>query len=648
MKLHLDYETFSEVNLKQTGAYKYASHPSTEILMAGWALDDGEVALWEPHKDKLPSDLKDAIRDPSVIKKAFNANFERLITRDVLKIDTHIESWRCVMVEAYYLSFTGGLGQVLKAVGLPDKDKRGNQLINLFCTPAPKNHHASRYNWENREVEWSQFCEYCVTDVVTERLLSNWMEKFPGIQEWDWKQWFADQEINDRGVLMDVEMAEAALSLWQEQVVSLKQQLQDHTGIVTPTRGPFLSYLQERVDIEDTKKDTLNVVKKDCDEHTKTAIDIWQQKESKATAKYQAVVHASGDDHRARGMFQYKGAARTDRVGGRIVQLQNLKRPFVHPQGIPNLVSAIKKRDAKLLEVLYGMPVADILGGSIRHVLTAPEGHSYAIADLSSIESVVIGWVTNCPLIDQTFREGKDSYKVFATQYFGVPYGAVDKSMRNFCKPPVLGCGFMLGWRGMIKYAEGYGVDMDEEAARKAVDTFRGMYPEICDFWKWIDDSIKYVVESGRPVEGYRMCIERDSDFLRILLPSGRNLSYYKPEVQMLPAPWDADKKIANFTFMGMDIRNQWSRLSAHAGLETENIVQSLAGDILWNGIMNAHDSGHKVVLHVHDEIGVETPDEKAGETLADLIECMVAKSHWNKDMWLGAAGFITKNYTKD
>ena len=262
-------------------------------------------------------------------------------------------------------------------------------------------------------------------------------------------------------------------------------------------------------------------------------------------------------------MFQYKGAARTDRVGGRIIQLQNLKRPFTKKvEQIPALVESIKQEDPILLKNQYSMPVSEILGGSVRHVIKAEQERSLVIADLSSIESVVLGWLCYCELINNTFRQGKDSYKVFAEKFYNVPYAEVTKEMRSFSKPPVLGCGYYLGWRGLIAYAEGYGVDMDEESAMNAVNTFRTMYPEIPGFWDWIYKAVAYTTDTFMPCEGYRLKIERDQDFLRIQLPSGRNLSYYQPAMQMLPAPWDNRKLIKNFTYMGTNEKNQWIRMN--------------------------------------------------------------------------------------
>lgn len=454
---------------------------------------------------------------------------------------------------------------------------------------------------------------------------------------------------------MDLEFAKSAVQIWDEEKASLADELAEIMGAEKVTRQPFIDWMRNAtgVELENTQKEYLATLlhRGELPDCARLPVELWRQKEAKATSKYAAVLNATGTGGRARGMFQYKGASRTDRAGGRIIQLHNLKRPFVRVEGIRPLVDAIKCCDAKFLQMLYPQPVSTTLGGAIRHVISAEEGHSLAICDLSSVESVVLGWIANCPEIDEAFRAGKDTYKMFASTYYGIPYDEVTKEQRSFSKPPVLGCGFMLGDRGLIAYAEGYGVDMSREEAKRAVTTFRDMYPAIPAFWTWIYRSVKEVVLTGVSVEGFRLRIERDTEFLRIWLPSGRALSYYRPDVRRIEAPWSTAEKPAfvdNFCYMGMNDKNQWVRIFAHAGGVTENIVQSVAGDLLWNGVTNANTEGLPVVLHVHDEIAVEVPDPTAEEALATLVRCMTTPPAWAQGMWIGAAGFISKRYTKD
>lgn len=654
--LHLDYETRSEVNLNKAGMHVYAAHPSTRILMLSWAFDDEPFRLWEPHKCAIPpAELVQGFLDPDVICEAANAPFERLITYYCLGISVPYERWRCVLVKAYYLGFAGSLDDVLQQTGLRRKDPRGKQLINRFCTPAAKNHKADWYDWRTHPREWSEFGEYCITDGEVERALSHWLDQFPQMHGWDWQQWFIDQRINDRGVPVDVDMARSAIQLWDLERERLTDELCRHTGLPKVTRGPFLEHINAHLSssqhFTSLGKDVITSRRTHgkLPEYVDRALSLWGEKEAKAATKYAAVLNCASTDGRARGMFQYKGASRTDRVGGRRLQLQNLKRPVAKtPEEIDGIVGLIKRGDTGSLRQQFDMGVSDLLGGSVRHVIAAPPGKTLTVCDWTSIESVIVGWLTNCELINRTFREGRDSYKTFGVEYYGVPYDQITKAQRTFCKPPVLGCSYQLGWRGLIAYAEGMGVLMSEQEAQAAVDTFRGMYPEIKQFWRWLYEAIKTVVQTGVTIAGYRLRIERDADFMRICLPSGRNLSYYQPEIIQQPAPWDQAQLIDNFSYMGMDDKRQWIRCTAHAGGVTENIIQSIASDVLWMGITRARNDGLDVILHVHDEPVLESHEGQAQADFDRLHFHMTQPPVWAPDLWLGADGFITQRYTKD
>ncbi len=650
-RLHLDYETRSEENLKTSGTHKYAKHPSTRPLMLGWAFDDEPIQLWIPEDGDMDPRLREGLLCPSTSKVAFNATFERLITQHCLGIPVPVEQWRCSMIASYYLGFAGGLDKILSAIGLEMKDKRGGQLINMFSSPAPKNHKADWYTRENRPSEFDEFGQYCVQDVKVERQLLHWLTKFPQMAAWDWTRYQLDQRVNDRGVPMSLDMATGAIELWEIEKDRLSSLMAARTGLSKVTRGPFLEWLSSRGQpLDNLQKETLRAAVQSpmTPPDVKEALDLWMQKEAKAVSKYSAVVKGTCDDGRARGMFQFKGASRTDRTSGRRIQLQNLKRAFAEQDRLSALTTAIANSDSDALRAESQMTVGDALGGCIRHVIQPARGHSLVVCDLTSIESVVLGWLTYCQEINQTFRQGRDSYRVFASKYFHVPYDDVTKDQRGFSKPPVLGCGYMLGWKGLMAYSEGYGVVMKENQSRAAVDTFREMYHEIPAFWKWIGQAAKYVISTGLSLQGYRLTLERDASFLRIWLPSGRALSYFLPEIQMRPAPWDPSSLIENVSYMGMDIRNQWSRIFAHAGLFTENIVQSLAMDVLFNGLSLAEANGMTPVLQVHDEIGCEEPDAVAHEKLEVLRQCMTSPLEWAPDMWLGADGYVSKFYTKD
>lgn len=690
-RLHLDFETYSEIDVKAAGAHKYAADPSTEALMLAYAVDDDPtIYQWLPAQaPEMPEFLRQLLLDPSVAKVAFNAAFERLIFKHVLGMDIPASQWRCTMVCAYYLGFVGDLDSVLSQTPLGvAKDPRGQRLIHVFSKPAPKNHHAERYTEREKPVEWREFCEYNIQDVAVERQLLLWLAQYPGMREWDWQRYALDQEINDRGIQVDVAMADGAARLWEAEQQALAARLRVLTNLPRATRAPFLQWLTEKgVSVGTLRKDELAplLTADDTPDDVKAALTLWLQKEGKAAAKYTAMLSGAGADGRVRGMFQFKGASRTDRTAGRRVQLQNLKRSTdLSAEGRELAARVIAKGDPHAVQLLTPASVSDFLGTSVRHAITAAPGKVLAVCDLTSIESVVLGWLTGCEKVADTFRAGRDTYKEFAVGYFGVPYEEVTKKQRSFAKPPVLGCGFMLGWKGLIAYAEGYGVALTEDDARRAVDVFRTMYPEIPEFWRWIYEAVSCVIRTGQPLSGYKLHLERDADFLRIWLPSGRALSYYKPVVSRRVAPWavvetkhdfgmedplvavrkmfpdltddqmdqqgllSASAWVNNVGYMGTDTAAVWRRTFAHAGGFTENIVQSIAYDLLFEGMTRAAAEGLDIVLQVHDEIGVEVDEAAAPAALSALQRCMTTQPAWAPDMWLGAAGYTSKRYLKD
>src|SRR5699024_1716559 len=376
------------------------------------------------------------LRDPRFAKVAFNATFDRLIMKHVVYLEIPIEQWRCTMVSSYYLGFVGGLDMVLQQTGLQvRKDPRGGQLINMFSKPAPKNHHAERYTSRNRPAEWEEFKRYCHNDVHVERLLFNFISQYPTMHEWDWDRYYVDQVVNDRGAYADVAMAEGAFEIWETEKKRLAREIQDLSGLERVSRGPFLQLLNEwGLDIDNTRKETLEGLLRDPElpEEMGRLISLWIEREGKAASKYAAVTRGACDDSRVRGMFQFKGASRTDRTAGRRLQLQNLKRSVASDEQIPYLVKAIGSGNAELLRMVAPEGVSSVLGTSIRHVIQAPPGRSLVSYDLSSIESVVLGWLVYSQDILETFRQGRDTYKVFAAEYFNLNYDSITREQRNF------------------------------------------------------------------------------------------------------------------------------------------------------------------------------------------------------------------------
>jgi len=652
-RINLDYETFSGVDIKKTTTYRYAEDHSTEILMCAYSIDGGDIRLWEPHKESPPGDLIAALKDANVIKRAFNANFERQITKYKLGIDVPIQQWECTQVLALSMGFPAKLDDVLGAVGLGKKDPRGQKLINHFSKPAPKNHKADRYTWENSPEEWQEFCEYCVRDVDIEMSLRTWLDQFP--RNMDWQDWYLDQTINERGIPFDVEMGEGAVQVIKLEKERIKQRLTQITGLKSPTRGPMLEWMAGRgLFLPNTQRDTLEKVllHEDLAGEVGEVLSLWTAYQSRSADKFKSALLGEQEGV-IRGVFQMMGAARTGRWAGRLIQPHNLKSTVVGGDTADEKAALVEKLSQQVIHVdLEGLrswgelQVPELVGSAVRHAIKSPPGYLFAVCDWSSIESRILGWLTHCQLIIQTFAAGHDTYKVFAARYNAVPYDHVTKAQRKFAKPPTLGCGYQLGAEGLVAYADGYGVALDIEEAQRAVDTFREMYHDIPIFWKWINEAVMYVTAYNQEIEGYRLRVYRDSHFLYIRLPSGRRLHYYLPLLREHETKWGEMKW--TFSYMGVDQKtNQWRRIYSYGGKLTENIVQATAADILKEGL-RAISASLPVRLHVHDEILVETPQQDAYSALAFMQKVMSQSPLWAQDLQLGAEGYVAQRYRKD
>ena len=683
-KLDLDFETYSPLDITQVGAHKYALHPETEVLMAAWGVDHGPVNLWVPAEGQpLPAELEAVLCDPNVEVHAFNAQFERLILWHVLGYRIPIEQFRCTMTHAWTLSFSGGLASVGEQMGLGQDQRKlttGKQLINRFCKPAPSNHKADRYTRHTHPGEWARFKEYCIQDVVAEREIALLLAGYP-IHPEELKLWFWDQEVNDRGVPIDMDLVNAAVYLEAKEKSGLKHEMNQLTLLENANSNPQLQqWLSARgVRLPNMQAETIARARKEVqDPLVLQVLDMKAGVSKVSTTKWKAFQRATCDDGYLRGMFQFGGAQRTQRWAGRIVQLHNLKRPGKDLEGtIDQVIDVLLTRDLDLVHALVD-DVLGLLSEGVRCAITAPEGYMLAPCDLGSIESRVLGYVSGCERINRIFREGKDTYKDFAMELFNVPYEQVTKAQRGYSKPPTLGCGYQLGGPGLVAYAEDMGVDMPLEDAKRAVSLYREIYPEVPLLWQWLIETCKEVTEQHVVREGYTVRIYRDPNFLFIELPSGRRLAYYQPLVLPMVPPWEKERvereievmlqlypemteeqarsevgpprKVPTLTYMGMNqYSKKWERLTTHGGKITENIIQAIARDVLaFHMRMTEDHLGPIIHGHVHDEEIPMVPEYIAPQRLQQMEEIMRIPPPWAPTLLLDAKGFITRRYKKD
>jgi DNA polymerase len=694
VKLHIDLETFSKVNLRTRGVYVYAADPSTEIMMAAVAYNDKETVLFDCTREPPPLWLCNDLVDPDIEKLAFNATFEMQLLANCWGLDIQDSQWTDVMVLAKSLSFPGGLGQVGACVGIPldtQKLTSGKALIKKFCGPkvgTQSKPHVRSTRATDPEA-WAEFCTYCIQDVNAEReiykkLLPFSPETHPASER---SLWLLDQHINETGMPVDVDLIDAGIEVYKNHTKSLLAGIKSITGLDNPNSVVQLqSWLQSKgVTLKSLTKAVMRdcLLRPDLPSAVRNVLLLRQEASKVSPKKFQAFKQRSSEDARLRGSFQFYGAARTGRWTGGGVQPHNLVSPTLGGRTVEEIqirlsaaIKAVKHRDLEILDLMYPS-VTDALISTIRCVIAAPAGKSLRVADLSSVETVVIGWLSGSKRITDLFRTGRDAYKDYATEVFSVEYSEVTKDQRKFCKPPVLGCGFGLGGEGLMNYAHGFGVDLselyegekdewrvpidpksdtrdreytrDEKAmavGKRLVDVYRSAYPEVPKWWNELRIAAFSAMGGEGAWEAGLVSYEYCKPFLFCRLPSGRSLSYFSPKIETVVHPKFGS--VRNLTYEGVDqFTRKWTRLATHPGKMAENIVQAVARDLLAAGMQNSRAAGFEIVGHVHDEI-IAMTDTDGGSEIAELIDCMTELPPWAKGMPLGATGWEGAFYLKD
>lgn len=701
---HLDYETFCELNLKVVGVDLYTAHPSCKILWASYAIGNGAVKRWDALADpRPPQDLIDMLLDDDIEKWAFNAAFERLVTwRKLFPILERMgyvckrkyRVWKCAMVLAYMQSFVGGLEQIGRLVGLPEhmqKDPQGTKLMNIFSMPnKPTKKQPLIYRDNLTDPwEWEEFGDYCVQDTVAEREIVCRLIKYPILDE-EWSYYHLDQLINDRGLPIDRQFCMNGIVMSARRKAELTEVLRDLTQLPNPNSPVQLTaWLRERgYPFNDIGKDTVKKVLAENEaapdtqvwshewkcfmpgerfitEDCEKALKLRQQVARTSVKKFDAIMVRLAEDDMIRHVFQFAGAQRTNRAAGRAMQPHNLSRTpkFLEPEDayerrLEDVTEIIRDGDYEMLE-LYCKEPMNALAGTVRSSIQAPDGYELQVCDLSSIETVVIGGVTDCQRILNVFRQGLDAYKDFATELYGVPYADVTKKQRTDSKPATLGAGFGLGGGDLVEgkrtglwgYAESMGIDITRELAHKAITRYREAYPEVQQTGYAFEEAIARTVRTGQ--RGKVGVIEFDlmKPYLRVRLPSGRFMYYHKPQVHV-------EERISKrgnpyrkevVSYMGKQQNGQaWIRIYAHGGKWIENFVQAIARDILYRGMWLAHKAGFNLVGHVHDELICLERKGTNEFTWERLRGIMAAPIPWFPDLPLNAAGYAASFYRKD
>ena len=646
--LSIDIETYSDVDLSKCGVYKYVEG-DFHILLFAYAFDDEDVKIVDMASgEKLPQEVLDAIDDPNVIKWAWNAQFERTCIGHYLGRVLSPDSWRCSMVHAASLSLPLSLKEAAKALKTGEqKDKAGENLIRFFsvpCKPTKSNGGRTRNLPEHNPEGWLQFKDYCLQDVRTERDIRKRLEVFP-LMEHEWDYYHMDQRINDRGVLIDKQLVEQAIACDLMLSDSMTKKAYELTGLENPNSVSQLkTWLQERgIDVDSLgKKDVAAMItdldKHSCDQEALDMLKLRLQMAKSSVKKYQAADRCTCADGRARGLFQFSGANRTQRWSGRNIQLQNL--PQNHISTLDEARELVKMGCFDMVESIYGN-TPDILSQLIRTMLIAKPRHKFIVADFSAIEARVLAWLAGEEWRMEAFKNGEDIYCASASQMFGVPVvkHGINGELRQKGKVAELACGYG-GAAGALISMGALDMGLSEEELPDLIDDWRNSNPKIVQFWWDIEKAAIETIKDHKDRQVGRIGVSFSSNTLWLQLPSGRRLAYVKSKLQ--PNRFGR----LSITYEGLGQNNKWSRIETYSGKLVENITQATARDLLAEAMWRIEKAGLDIVGHVHDEVILEVPESSV--SVEDVCQIMNQNPKWADGIVLNSAGYQGVYYFKD
>lgn len=657
--LAIDVETYSGENIARGGAYRYAAADDFELLLFAYAVDDGPVHVVSTATgEHVPDAVVTALADPQVTKRAWNAQFERVVLSRWLQQTGRLQAgeyldpagWECTMVWASALGLPRALKDAGAALNL-DKQKldEGRDLIQFFCTPtrgraadAPQLFDADglehRHRPESAPEKWADFIEYCRRDVEVETAIRQRLDDMP-LPPFVWAEYAVDQRINDAGIRIDQELAAAAIDADDTYRAHCLDEAQELTGLDNPASPTQLQrwLADQGVDVASMAKQDVADALETATGTTRRVLELRQDMSRSSTKKYEAMENAVCPDGRARGLTQFYGAGRTGRWAGRLIQVQNLPRNY-----LPDLDQAralVRGGHHQAVEMLYPS-VPDTLSQLIRTAFIPAEGMRFIVADYSAIEARVLAWLAGEQKTLDAFAAGEDLYCVTASSMFGVPVGkhGPNSDLRQKGKIAVLACGYQ-GGVGAMRAMGALRMGIEEHELQPIVDAWRDANKHIVDYWWRIDQAALDAIRTGRPQRVRAVTLRMRSGALTITLPSGRTLVYPgarlgtnrfgKPSVQ----------------FNGIGLNRKLQREETYGGKLTENITQAVARDLLAHALGTVAAAGHRIVMHVHDEIVVEAPPETTVDTICDLMAHAPA---WATGLPLAADGFDCPYYQKD
>ena len=653
----IDIETKSDKDISKCGIYAYTDTPYFDILLFAYSIDGQPIQVVDmANGEEIPENVLAALADENVVKRAFNCNFERVCLSKYLRenhpqyfqsysidVDTvgdflNPESWHCSMIHARTLGLPSSLAEVGKVLGIEQqKMTEGKALIKFFCMPydtidgVPQFHSPTDY-----PDKWEIFKAYNKRDVEAEMEIDKKLSRFP-VPDFIWQEFYLDQEINDRGILVDMQLADKAISLDAEAKEELTTEMQRLTGVENPNS---VYQLLDWLETQGYKSDSLGKAQvqeliKTAKEPVKSVLQMRLQLSKSSVKKYTAMKNTACSDNRARGMFSFYGASRTGRWAGRNVQLQNL--PQNHLPDLSEARELVKYGSFEDIQMLYD-DVPDTLSQLIRTAFIPRQGMKFIVADFSAIEARVIAWLAGEEWRMKAFANGEDIYCASASKMFGVPVVKHGENghLRQKGKISELACGFG-GSVGAMKAMGADSLGLSDTELKQIVTDWREASPHITEFWWAVDRAVKKAVKEKTATKTHGLLFSYEAGFLFIRLPSGRRLAYAKPYIGKNKFGGES------VTYMGINAQKKWDRLESYGPKFVENCVQGIARDLLMYSMQTL--SQYFIVGHIHDEMIIECPKDTK---LDEICQQMARTPDWAKGLLLRADGYECSFYKKD
>ncbi|MCC8089130.1 MAG: DNA polymerase [Rikenellaceae bacterium] len=648
--LHIDIETYCDLDVSDVGVYRYAEDDSFKIILFAYSFDGEPVTVIDCSNDEYPGEsiparVWKALTDPSILKIAHNANFEYVCIETFYGVGLDLKQWFCTMIAAAYLGLPLGLDKVSQVLGLSEqKDARGKSLITFFCKPCKptKKNGGRTLNLPEHDPEkWDEFKEYNAQDVRTEKEIYAYVSRFPGLPEEEREYWILDQIINATGITVDREFIEAAIETNKRFTKDVHDEIVKLTGVDNPNSLSQLKawFKTEGYEVPTLNKEYLldNINNTDFPKPIRRVLKLRSMASKTSIAKYDTMLAYAQKDGRIRGLLQFYGANRTGRFSGRGVQVQNLKRTL--KKGLLTAREAVVK---DIADLLYD-DVPDVISKLTRTALVASEGCSLVVSDFAAIEARVVAWLAGEDWVLDVFNTHGKIYEATAANMFNVPLEMITKEsdLRAKGKVATLALGYQ-GATGALITMGALREGLDEAELPALVSAWRSANPRIVKLWREVEGAAKHVIKNKtsyilrKPYCTIKFSYDRG--YLFIELPSGRRLAYYGASV---------DK--GKLSYWGIDqTKKIWCKQDTYGGSLVENITQAVARDCLCDAMKRMYEALIKILMHIHDEVVNESKDADAPATLERMNKIMAVSPVWAKDLPLKGDGYISKYYKKD